>query len=255
MQLVFLFFFLFFQFKTTSRLIYGRRPRSSKKEVPPCSFVKSYFICNVAAPHIFFFFRQSLFWLAFKNSSRPVAIMAALVIFDYIFLPAQCVTLTNSEKSIRNNEMSPDGWRLSFSWPTRCFTGWHIWYSGYVTDWTIQSSDPFRDKTVSCSPERPEQHPKLAHPPFPGRGVKLTAHCDLVPRLRMSGAFPQVPNAYLAYTGKNLPLTFTKELTSSGNKTASCNGDSPRGCQEWDTAYCRPLIHRCWNYLWLLEIK
>jgi hypothetical protein len=45
----------------------------------------------------------------------------------------------------------------------------------------------------------------------------------------------------MAWTGKNLPLPFTREFTSFDNKTASCNGDSLRGCQERDTAYCRPL--------------
>jgi hypothetical protein len=65
------------------------RTCGSKKEVPRCSSVKSYFICNVAAPHIFLISSFPFFGLLLKNSSHPVAIMTALVSFDYNFLPAQ----------------------------------------------------------------------------------------------------------------------------------------------------------------------
>jgi hypothetical protein len=61
---------------------------------------------------------------------------------------------------------------LSFSWPTRRFTGWHIWYGGYSTDWMTRGSHPFRDKTVSCSLKCPEQLQSSPTLLSPGKGLK-----------------------------------------------------------------------------------
>jgi hypothetical protein len=67
-------------------------------------------------------------------------------------------------------------------------------YSDWATDRMIRGSNASRDTDVqtSCEPNRPSVQ-WVSSVGISVRGVRLTTHIQLQPRLRMSGAIPPLP--------------------------------------------------------------
>jgi hypothetical protein len=98
-------------------------------------------------------------------------------------------------------------------------------YSDCSKGGTIQGSNPGNSKGFFFSPKHsdrlwglPAYHPKgtaVQSWDTSGRGVKLTTHLHLVPRLRVSGAIPLLPlYAFMPWTCKTTYLMDMKNMTS-----------------------------------------